>query len=63
MLAEKFWIFKFFLSKSKQNKFAILISKQKVYIVNNFKTRIVLNWKHSAIFDGTKDKIAWKFSI
>ena len=51
-----------FLSKSKQKKFSILICTKSL-ICDNLKTRIFLNWRLSAIFMSTKDKIPWKFSV
>ena len=58
LLDKKFWMT--FLSKSTTKKFSILICT-KGLICDNLKTRIVLNWRFSAIFMGTKDKIAGKF--
>ena len=60
LLDKKFWMT--FLSKSTTKKFPILICTKSL-ICDNLKTRIVLNWRFSAIFMGTKDKIAGKFSI
>ena len=60
LFEKKFWMT--FLSKSTIKKFSTLICTKSL-ICDNLKTRIVLNWRFSAIFMGTKDKIAGKFSI
>ena len=48
--------------------FSLSMSKKRVLHIckkkfNKLKIRIVFNWRLSAIFTGTKDKIIWKFSI
>ena len=59
LLDKKYWRM-FLWIKVINKKFSILIGTKS--FMNNLKTRIVLNWRLSTIFMGTKDKITWKFS-